>query len=84
MLSILGRAFHFLFSTGDEASEEEIRQLVLFKANDTHKLRNLLANQTQIVDTKFLSIESDFEKLSQTLNKLQQKEEKLRCNQIIN
>ena len=83
LISIVGQAFHFLFGTGDEASEEEIRQLVLIKANDTHKLSNLLANQTQIIDTKFLSIENDFQKLSQTLNKLQQNEEKLFHNQII-
>ena len=77
MLSIIRQAFHLLFGTGNGVSENEIIELVLIKANDAHKLSNLLANQTQIVDTKFLSVENNLEKLSQTLNKLCKNEENL-------
>ena len=53
LLNFIGALERILFGTVDAWTEAELRELIDVSANDTKKLSNLLANQTELICTEF-------------------------------
>lgn len=48
----IGKVSRMIFGTLDEEAGEELKKLIESSANDTRKLANLLANQTELITTE--------------------------------
>ena len=57
LISGVGKVSRYFFGTLDEASEAEIKSLIEGSNNNTNRLSNLLANQTEVIYKEFGTIE---------------------------
>ena len=63
LMSGVGKVSRYLFGTLNEASEAEIKSLIEGSNNNTNRLSNLLANQTEVIYKEFGTIQSKLEEL---------------------
>ena len=63
LISGVGKVSRYLFGTLDEASEAEIKSLIEGSNNNTNRLSNLLANQSEVIYKAFGTIQNKFEEL---------------------
>uniref|UniRef100_A0ABD2W5G1 Uncharacterized protein n=1 Tax=Trichogramma kaykai TaxID=54128 RepID=A0ABD2W5G1_9HYME len=64
---VIGRVANLLFGTLDDLAEERIMGLIETSMNDTRKLAELLANQTEIVDKRLQYTEEEMRTLKKNV-----------------
>uniref|UniRef100_A0ABD2VUI4 Envelope fusion protein n=1 Tax=Trichogramma kaykai TaxID=54128 RepID=A0ABD2VUI4_9HYME len=64
---VIGRVANLLFGTLDDLAEERIMGLIETSINDTRKLAELLANQTEIVDKRLQYTEEEMRTLKKNV-----------------
>uniref|UniRef100_A0ABD2WAK5 CCHC-type domain-containing protein n=1 Tax=Trichogramma kaykai TaxID=54128 RepID=A0ABD2WAK5_9HYME len=64
---VIGRVANLLFGTLDDLAEERIMGLIETSMNDTRKLAELLANQTEIVDKRLQYTEEEMRTLKKNI-----------------
>ena len=80
LMSGVGMVSRYLFGTLDEASEAEIKSLIEGSNNNTNRLSNLLANQTEVIYKEFGTIQGKLEELGRKTQLINQQEHESQQN----
>ena len=80
LISGVGKVSRYLFGTPDEASEAEIKNLIEGANNNTNRLSNLLANQTEVIYKEFGTIQDKLAELDSKTRLVNQQERESQQN----